>query len=938
MNPSSDISLKKQFAKTLDIINELVDKKDYKAVFEKLFNLSLFEPDSEISIYQRQKISLEILIITKIIFDKILHNDAGNFVFFEDNLVEKFNQVIKFFKSQGISQQDLDDFSISCNLLTQLVSDVVKNKKRPKKKFNKKTIPQISFKGLFISYLIFLLKPPTYLKPYLKNDLKKYLAKSLKKSPQNLPLLLPADKTLVPKLPSILLGHSNYQFDYLSLRKLIIETFATQNPLSLRSPIKLLKISDSNFLKSSQLFDFFAKMACDSDKKIQFKFYKSLIINENLSKTFLRFLYHPINKTTDSQSLVELAIANNNVEFFKTALKFGFKPELFVTQIGDQLLSAKALAIRNSDVETFKVLFGNQTTKIPSQTEFSGKNSVDRISSFNDLELAFVYERFDILKYLSQSHQISQHKISISSSDHHDIDPFFDEDLLPRQKGLKPFKFYDHQRKIFLDFEDYFNNFLAYAVITNDLTMLKILIIDFEEIIKDEYKINALYYAIRLNRAEMIGIIVQKKISDYIEQNSQKGLPDGLELIVNIDDQLPCQLTPLQLSVLYSSYESMQILLDLGSKASQISANEESALSLAIKLRDIDALEILKYNKVGQISTINDSESNKIRQELIHSLTSNLDPIKIQLTKSKLKSLMFSQQYKHQNITEYFYLKTQCRIMSYDLIANSFFKSFENYNKTFKSKEIIAYNNFLKENLLMLLTSIRLASTKFPKKIEHQEMAKSYFKRSTNFNFYCLLTLATDFKPKAQKKFVDNDYTIFLFIDLVASKLCNYRLKNFNPQHLSFSNPFAINHKKFQANKESLGIHFRSKFDDWLDRFHHYLAIDQELSDGRPICEKIKSKFYQENDRIIICALRDLFKIAINLERFEIDLPKTPISSGLSHFNNNPSDLKQLNEQVDKLCESIIYPFQYNKPSSQTRPRLGIETKPLSPIESGMAI
>lgn len=72
MNPSSDIfSLKNQYeetiAKAFIEINQLVEDKDYKAVFEKLFDLVLFEVDSLSSIYQRQLIGMKILVITNTI-------------------------------------------------------------------------------------------------------------------------------------------------------------------------------------------------------------------------------------------------------------------------------------------------------------------------------------------------------------------------------------------------------------------------------------------------------------------------------------------------------------------------------------------------------------------------------------------------------------------------------------------------------------------------------------------------------------------------------------------------------------------------------------------------------------------------------------------------------------------------------------------------------
>lgn len=906
MNPSSDISsLENQFddtlAKTFKDINQLVENKDFKAVFEKLFDLALFEPNPLLSKYQRQLIGMEILVIIKIIFDKILDNNLDNFVFYEESLVEKFNKVIKIFQDYGVNKKDLDHFSVSCNLLTQFIGDLKNNKKKLAEGFYKKTIRQNALDGLFLHYVVFLFNPPSYLKPYLKRDIKKYISKTKSKKPQALPLLLPSDISSVPRLPSILLAHSRYQLDYLALRKLMLESYKTQDPHTLRSPIKALTIFDSNFLKSPRLFEFFAKMACDSDKKIQFKFYKSLIANDKLSKAFLRFLYQSFDNSLESQSLVELAIKNNNAKFLKTALKFGFMPKLFTKKIGDQELSAKALAIRDGDVEVFKVLFDDKATKIASQTEFSSKDGKDEILSFNDLELAFAYQRFDILKYLSQTHKKDEHKISLPPPIQHSLDP----------DDLKPFKFYDHHQKTFLSFEDYFNNFLIYSVITDDITLFKILIIDFADIIKDEYKINALYYAIRLNRSEMIAILVQKKMSEYIEENLQKGFGGSLELITNLDDQLPCQLTPLQLAVLYSSYESMQILLDLGCSISNKSANQESALSLAIKLRDLVALEILKYEEISQIRPFRDGKKNKIRQELILSLTTNLDPLKIKLRNSNLKSLMFGQRSRYLNLVENFYLKTQCRNLSYDLIANSSFGSYESFKKTFEKKQIFLYNKFLRENLLTLLTSIRLASTPTEKKIEHQDLARNYFSRATNFNLYCMLILATNFQPKTQKKFVDNDCTLFLFIDLITSKFCQLRSENSYHPILS-SSPFPVDLAKSQTIRDSLSDHFKTKFDDWLDKFQHYQMIDQELACGRTICKKIKSKFFQGDGEIATLALRDFFIIALNLERLELDLPKTANLSTFSYFNKNPLELKKIKEIVNQFC-------QINPPSTQVR-------------------
>lgn len=907
MNPSSDISSSEnQFddtlAKTFKDLNQLVENKDYKAVFKKLFDLALFEPNPLLSKYQRRLISMELLIITKIIFDKILGNNLDNFVFYEENLVEKFNKVIKFFQDHGVNKRDLDRFSVTYNLIGQFVGDRKNNKKKLAENFYKKTIHQDSLKGLFVIYVVFLFNPPNYLKPHLKRDIKKYISKTNSKKPKDLPLLLPSDISLIPSLPSILLGHSRYQLNYLALRKLMRESYKTQDPLSLRSPIKALTIFDSNFLKSPQLFEFFAKMACDPDKKIQFKFYKSLIVNERLSKAFLRFLYQSFDNSLELQSLVELAIRNNNAEFLKTALKFGFMPKLFTKKIGDQELSAKALAIRDGDVEVFKVLFDDVATKIASQTEFYSKDGKDEILSFNDLELAFAYERFDILKYLSQTQKIVRHKISLPPPTQLDFDPSLDEYLLPKQKALKPFEFFDHHRKTFLSFEDYFNNFLIYAVLVDDLDLLKILIIDFENIIKDEYKINALYYAIRLNRPEMLLILVQKKTSEYIEENSQKGLSGGLELIINLDDQLPCQLTPLQLSVLYSSYESMQILLDMGCSISQKSANQESALSLALKLTDIYTLEIFKYCNLKQISLLRESERKKIREQLLNSLVTDLDPLKFKNSKSKIKSLILSQPSKYQNIIRYFYLKTQCRFFSYELIANSIFSSYEGFKKTFKNKEFFLRNKFLRENLLMLLTSVRLVSSSTEKKIEHQDLAKNYFTRATNFNLYCMLIFATDFKPKTQEKIIDNDYTVFLFIDLILSKLCQDRLKDPH-QTETISNPLPVNKAKFDAIKDSLNDHFKAKLDDWLDKFEHYLLIYQQLSSGKPICKKIKSKYFQDEDRIVILAMGDFFKIATSLEKFDLDLPRSKSSSGLDYFNRNRLEFEKIIELVNKFCQ-----------------------------------
>ena len=218
-------------------------------------------------------------------------------------------------------------------------------------------------------------------------------------------------------------------------------------------------------------------------------------------------------------------------------------------------------------------------------------------------------------------------------------------------------------------------------------------------------------------------------------------------------------------------------------------------------------------------------------------------------------------------------------------------------------KNFFLYNKFLRENLLMLLTSIRLASTNTQKKIKHQELAKSYFMRTTRFNLYCMLTLVTNFKPIIQEKFIDNDCAVFLFADLVLARLYQPRLENPRQAVLS-SNLFPIDYAKTKEIRDSLSDYFKVKFDDWLDKFQHYLAIDQELSSGRTICKKTKNKFFQEEDRIVIMALGDFFKIALNLERYEIDLPKTKDLNYLDHFSENPSELAKIKEIARQFCQS----------------------------------
>ena len=921
MNPASNISSSTNqdgsftnFATTLNEIESLITKKDYQAIFKKLVDLASFKNNPELSINQNRLKTLEILVITKIIFDKITKSPAEEFRFIESNLVEKFNQGIRFFRSQGISQKDLEYFSQIMMSLLQFSSDVFNNnigKKRTRKIIQEKTIDKKTLENLAIFYTIFLLQIPQYLEPYLKEDFKILSAQLPKKKRQNLPLLLPASDHSIPKLKTILIGGLKKYFDYQALAKLLLNSHLNQQPLSLRLPFKVLKYHDLDFFKSQQFFDFITKIACDCDSKMQFKFYKSLITYPELSKAFLKALYVSFNDNKDSLSLIEIAIKNKNIKFLKTALKLKFKPQLFTKKIGNQYLSAKALAIRNGDIEVFKILFDEQSTKIPSQTEISTKNGKKKITFFNDLELAFAYERFDILKYLSQCSNIVEHKISSQTSDQ-----ILTQNSSPKPRVTKPFQFYDHNQKKFLSFDDYFNNFLIYAVIEDNLFILKALLTDCEDSIKDEHKINALYYAIIFNRAEMLAILVQKKLIEYkTQRREQETKIDGFELILNLDDELPCGFTPLQLSILYSSYEVMNVLIDLDCKISKLASNKESALSLAEEINDADALEIMKYGKIREDAFSKKSETSKTRFQKKQSLRTALDNMRALTPKSKNKSLMFSQQYKYSNRINYFYLRNQFIILNHDLLAKSVLKSYQNYQKTFKVNKVFLYNQILRENLFTLIESIHLNSMSFDKKIEHHELAKNYLKRSSKFNFYSLLTIASDFKPITQKKFIDNDFAVFLFVDLVLTKITSFRSKNLE-QIILQTNPFPINHDKYQKTKDSLSDYYQAKLDNWMETFQHYLAINQELSSGGVICKKIQKKYYQDHDKIAIIALMDFLKIASALERFEINLPEKISSDGIDYFNKNPLELKKINEIVDQLFKNFISPQRQIKAES----------------------